>query len=166
MTEQPAEQSARTTLDNSVTSSDTADNPLREQIMRAMIRVLAPSRHLLTPEEFRIVDEFTAAALTAVRQHLDIGEEHAWCKTCRRVWDGPQHRCESDAEQTVARVTALHEQWVKAGPPSLGTPVARWWDRRLVEHHHAIRPARHDDGPTVREAAADDRRWDAERAGE
>ena len=66
----------------------------------------------------------------------------------------------------VPRVTDLYERWVKAGPPPLGTPMARWWDRRLVELHEAIRPTRHDDGPTVREAAADDRYWDTERAGE
>ena len=70
------------------------------------------------------------------------------------------------AEQDIARVTDLYERWVKAGPPPLGTPMARWWDRRLVELHEAIRPTRHDDGPTVREAAADDRYWDTERAGE
>ena len=44
------------------------------------------------------------------------------------------------AEATVQRVTALYEQWVKAGPPPLGTPIARWWDRRLAELHDAIQP--------------------------
>ncbi|NUO43677.1 MAG: hypothetical protein HOV82_16765 [Streptomyces sp.] len=44
------------------------------------------------------------------------------------------------AEAALARITALHEQWVKAGPPPLGTPTARWWDRRLVELHNAIHP--------------------------
>ena len=37
------------------------------------------------------------------------------------------------------------------------------WERGADCAHHA---AAHDDGPTVREAAADDRRWDTERAGE
>ncbi|QCR49841.1 hypothetical protein [Streptomyces sp. SGAir0924] len=45
------------------------------------------------------------------------------------------------AEDTITRVIALHEQWVKAGPPPLGTPVTRWWDARLVELHDAIQPA-------------------------
>lgn len=45
------------------------------------------------------------------------------------------------AEQDVSRVIALYEQWVKAGPPPLGVLIARWWDARLVELHHAIRPA-------------------------
>lgn len=45
------------------------------------------------------------------------------------------------AEQDVSRVIALYEQWVKAGPPPLGVPLARWWDKRLVELHDAL------DGP-------------------
>lgn len=44
------------------------------------------------------------------------------------------------AEQDVTRVIDLYERWVKAGPPPLGTPVSRWWDKRLVELHDAIRP--------------------------
>lgn len=44
------------------------------------------------------------------------------------------------AEQDVTRVQALYEQWVKAGPPPLGTPTSRWWDRRLAELHAAIPP--------------------------
>uniref|UniRef100_UPI001ABF052F hypothetical protein n=1 Tax=Streptomyces bobili TaxID=67280 RepID=UPI001ABF052F len=44
------------------------------------------------------------------------------------------------AEQDVSRVIALYEQWVKAGPPPLGTPMARWWDKRLAELHAAILP--------------------------
>ncbi|ELP67717.1 hypothetical protein STRTUCAR8_08596 [Streptomyces turgidiscabies Car8] len=42
------------------------------------------------------------------------------------------------AEDTVTRVIGLYEQWVKAGTPALGTSMARWWDRRLVELHDAI----------------------------
>lgn len=38
----------------------------------------------------------------------------------------------------VRRVTALYERWVKAGPPPLGTPLARWWDKRLAELHKAL----------------------------
>jgi DNA-binding transcriptional regulator YbjK len=42
------------------------------------------------------------------------------------------------AEATLDRVTELYEQWVKAGPPPLGVPLARWWDARLVELHAAL----------------------------
>lgn len=43
------------------------------------------------------------------------------------------------AEEDVTRVIDLYEQWVKAGPPPLGTSLARWWDARLAELHTAIR---------------------------
>lgn len=33
----------------------------------------------------------------------------------------------------LARVQALADRWVKAGPPPLGTSINRWWDKRLVE---------------------------------
>ena len=38
----------------------------------------------------------------------------------------------------VQRVTALYEQWVKAGPPPLGTSISRGWDRRLAELRQAL----------------------------
>jgi hypothetical protein len=57
----------------------------------------------------------------------------------RRLLRGATYHRER-AETRLDRVTALHEQWVKAGPPPLGTPLARWWDRRLIELHDAIRP--------------------------
>jgi hypothetical protein len=44
------------------------------------------------------------------------------------------------AEPDTTRVTALYEQWVKAGPPPLGAPLARWWDRRLAELRAALNP--------------------------
>jgi hypothetical protein len=42
------------------------------------------------------------------------------------------------AEADVTRVIDLYERWVKAGPPPLGAPLARWWDMRLAELHTAI----------------------------
>ena len=45
------------------------------------------------------------------------------------------------AEETVTRVIDLYERWLKAGPPPIGTSMARWWDARLIELHDAIRPA-------------------------
>ncbi|NUS82993.1 MAG: hypothetical protein HOY75_09615 [Streptomyces sp.] len=42
-------------------------------------------------------------------------------------------------------VVALYERWVKAGPPPLGTSIARWWDKRLAEPHAAVLPPEQDD---------------------
>jgi hypothetical protein len=42
------------------------------------------------------------------------------------------------AEAALERVRDLADQWVKAGPPPLGTSMARWWDRRLVELNAAL----------------------------
>lgn len=44
------------------------------------------------------------------------------------------------AEETVTRTINLYERWVNAGPPPLGTSMARWWDKKLIELHHAIQP--------------------------
>jgi hypothetical protein len=54
----------------------------------------------------------------------------------------PNNPAATEATGLRTRVTALYEQWVKAGPPPLGTPMARWWDRRLVEFRAEI------NGPT------------------
>lgn len=47
------------------------------------------------------------------------------------------------AEAAAERVRALADQWAKAGPPPLGTPPARWWDKRLVELNTALDTAEH-----------------------
>jgi hypothetical protein len=42
------------------------------------------------------------AVLEALEEFLDIGDAEAWCKSCRRVWEGKAHQCESPAEREVA----------------------------------------------------------------
>jgi hypothetical protein len=42
------------------------------------------------------------------------------------------------AEATVTRIITLTERWIAAGPPPIGTPMARWWDKRLAELHAAL----------------------------
>lgn len=112
--------------------------PIRQHLRAVAFNAVAPAlkRH---DEWLRLTVRRTVAdaVLAAIEEFLDIGDAEAWCKTCRRAWDGKDHQCESNAEQ---RVAALHEQWVKAGPPPLGVPLARWWDRKLVELHQAITP--------------------------
>lgn len=74
----------------------------------------------------------TRAVVEEVMQKTDPAE----AETTTRVF-AALHR---SAEQDVSRVITLYEQWVKAGPPPLGTSVSRWWDARLVELHNAILP--------------------------
>lgn len=53
---------------------------------------------------------FVDAVLTAFQEHLDIGDAEAWCKVCRRAWEGPRHVCESDAERRLGRVREMHQK--------------------------------------------------------
>ncbi|MDX2528018.1 hypothetical protein [Streptomyces europaeiscabiei] len=83
--------------------------------------------HGLTPDE---------------QQRLRDGLDQLACAT-----DGELRRQLADmiaalgrAETELAGVRALRDRWVKAGPPPLGTPMSRWWDRRLVELGAALGP--------------------------
>lgn len=82
-------------------------------------------------------------------EHLELARHND--QTCEAV----QRR--DTAETVVAQVHALYEQWVKGGPPPLGTSMSRWWDRRLAELHRAIQPpdhnADHPLAPAATEAA-------------
>lgn len=131
------------------------DQPKERDVVRAarldslsvLLTRIANGR-TLTPEEARLlvehvgteVSESTTARAAAadLAQRLDIGDAQAWCKYCRRAWNSPAHRCESDAEQRLQRIAALRDQWLMAGPPPLGTPLARWWDKRLAELNTAL----------------------------
>ncbi|MGW1436927.1 hypothetical protein ACWD7M_16955 [Streptomyces griseus] len=44
------------------------------------------------------------------------------------------------AQETVTRVTALYEQWTRAGSVPLGVSPNRWWDARLLELDSALTP--------------------------
>lgn len=66
----------------------------------------------------------TDAVMAALDRFLDIGDAEAWCKVCRRVWDGPRHQCESDAEQRLALAREIHQEACRtaraeAGPHAL-----------------------------------------------
>ena len=102
------------------------------------------------------------AVMAAFERHLDIGEAEAWCKICRRVWGGKGHRCESDAEQRLAKVRDLRDDLREV-------TGARWiadaLDTVLDGVGEPTAAAGHD-GPSVAECAANDRRWALEREGE
>jgi hypothetical protein len=74
----------------------------------------------------------------------DLDELHARIATLEHVAAGNKRHVQlivpelERAEAAIARVRALYEQWVKTGPPPLGTPMSRWWDARLVELRDAI----------------------------
>lgn len=78
-------------------------------------------------------------------------------RTAERVYgpDGLQGRL-SRAQAAIARVRALRDRWVKAGPPPLGVSPARWWDARLIELDISF-----DDEPTDGEEQAAPVDWPA-----
>lgn len=104
-----AEQSARTTVNNPAASGE-----LRNRIAAEL------HSWLNEPDGAKAWDEMAAeaadVALGALEQHLDIGEEQAWCKTCRRVWEGKTHRCESDAEQCISQIREKAVEWAALAP--------------------------------------------------
>ncbi len=59
-------------------------------------------------------------------------ERHAVEEHGEPVADGQR------AEAANERVRALTARWIKAGPPPLGVPLARWWDARLAELNAAL----------------------------
>lgn len=79
---------------------------------------------------------FTCGMCDALDPPAPAATQAAEHEKTTRVFAALHH----SAEQDVTRVIALYEQWVKAGPPPLGTPTSRWWDRRLAELHAAILP--------------------------
>lgn len=93
-------------------ATERAKPPLREQIAAALYEKSNPGYRWADahPDDVLAYGTDADAALKVIEGHLDIGEAEAWCKTCRRVWDGPRHQCESDAEAAVTRVRALHSR--------------------------------------------------------
>lgn len=68
---------------------------------------------LFAANEFDLAD----SALGVLTEYLDIGDAEAWCKICRRVWDGKRHRCESDAEQRLGTIREKAVEWAALAPP-------------------------------------------------
>ncbi|MEH0552548.1 hypothetical protein [Streptomyces sp. B21-101] len=86
------------------------------------------------------VNTITSDALDALYEQLEASEaseSQRQLATARQALASATTRA-ARAEATAVRIRALYEQWVKAGPPPLGTSMSRWWDRRLVELHDAI----------------------------
>lgn len=95
---------------------------LREQIAAPIDRILGDwPEHNRTDEHDAVRNEITEAVLAVVPPATRIAADRA-----------------RNAEAEVQRVVDLYERWVKAGPPPLGAPLARWWDKRLVELREAV----------------------------
>lgn len=130
---------------NEAESPDTQpDNPggppgLRERLAAALDTAFADNYR---PGEGFPADDMGEAALTALTEYLDIGEAEAWCKTCRRVWNGKDHRCEGDAEQRLAEViTTLDDvlrHFVHKGHPGEPCLQTGWISERTVARWRAV----------------------------
>jgi hypothetical protein len=90
-------------------------------------------------ELLRIAEETSNRSDTERARAVQRAEQ---AEAAARSYAALGHMSETD----VQRVIDLYEQWVKAGPPPLGTSISRWWDARLVELHDAILPAAHETG--------------------
>lgn len=80
------------------------------------------------------VNTITSDALDALYESLEAAQDtelHRQLRTADAAFASATVRA-AQLEAQLAEVRALHERWVKAGPP-LGQQISRWWDRRLVE---------------------------------
>ncbi|MFF7954002.1 hypothetical protein [Streptomyces griseorubiginosus] len=76
-----------------------------------------------------------------------IGWDNGWVTVCSPTMgereygpDGLYSRL-AQAEESLARFTALYEAWVEAGSPPPGQPFASWWEARLWEMREAVFPS-------------------------
>jgi hypothetical protein len=138
-------------------ATDPAKSPLREQIYRAMKdRYLDNVLDLDNQSPRQQINSLTDAALTVVLSHGKfLGDELRNSEACR-----------------AAERTALHEvlgHFVHKGHPGEPCLSSGWISERTVARWRAVlhppKPAP-DSGPTVAEAARDDRRWALEKGGE
>lgn len=184
-----------------VTARTTPDNPLRDQLAEAIESEIYEYRErtMFWGETVGVTQEIarlaTRGAMEAIERHLDTGEEQAWCKTCRRVWDGRGHRCEDGADATAQRLldqrqelaaeryawqerglaaeaalaacTAqlVRDQAALAAAKKCARDVGAWGVLQAIDNASTPAPAP-DGGPTVAEAAADDRLWALQQGGE
>lgn len=93
------------------------------------------------------LDDLTSDQYDQLCDELDAlrAVARGYCPHCGRgdaaptVDDWQRERQRADqTEAALDRVRALADRWVKAGPPPLGTSIARWWDKRLAELNTAL----------------------------
>jgi hypothetical protein len=91
-----------------------------------------PLDHLTSDQYDALCDE-----LDQLRE--DLAEAQNSSVLRKRILDRRRPEL-GQAEAAAERVRTLANRWAKAGPPPLGTPIARWWDKRLAELNTALKP--------------------------
>jgi hypothetical protein len=142
----PPRRKVRTTPDNPATTSDTADNPLREQLDEA--RQWARHGYEIGQRHCSWTDYGVAPAW------LTEGWPHHF-DSCEHLQQAGEY------DEALTRVRALASAWQDAPDP-----LARAMAADLLSAIRGPQPAAHDDGPSVAEATADDRQWPLQREGE
>ncbi|MDQ0943299.1 hypothetical protein [Streptomyces sp. V1I1] len=94
-------------------------------------------------------EQETSRRLLAQRQEM-AAERYAWQERGDRAEAELQRLREespwlrataedlADAKAAIARVRALRTDWLSTGAPPIGTSIARWWDKRLIELDAAL----------------------------
>lgn len=142
-------------------TADSAWTPLRARAFNAVQPALRHAGEWLPFTARRAVAD---AVLAELKRELDALAEYEntinWsttCTSCARVLDSAYAE---RAEAAIARVRALADVWKDAPDP-----LARAMAADLLSAVRGPQPA-HDAGPSVRECAANDRRWPLEKHGE
>lgn len=175
------EELARTTANNPPTSSDAADNPaLRKRIAAAIHRY--DNEHALSGNDIPSRHHYGEAdAILPIldRETAQLRRERDMALNAAGEARGAIDRVRKVLAERRAEVADREAD----GMLPFGTPGASWCDAitvtcarvddalRILPPAAAIRvtddePAATDRGPTVAEAAADDRRWELEKSGE
>ncbi|MFG2780790.1 hypothetical protein ACGFY7_23420 [Streptomyces prunicolor] len=101
------------------------------------------ARTKTTVDLLRRTEAYLSALHGSVARHDNLAANLgcAGCELRDQVSTELRHPAAEVADpETITRVIELYERWIKAGPPPLGTLMARWWDARLAELHAAIIP--------------------------
>ena len=103
---------------------------LREELKgaRATIDHMAKAMSWISGHDRQGLDHLDEAQYEARAREAAVKQARHWAARAR------------GAEATVARGLELNRRWAQAGPPPIGTSLARWWDARLVEQHNALFP--------------------------
>lgn len=179
----PFGEAARTTPDNSATSGDAADNSLREQIAEALAGHAGSKAFLADGTEWehaRAAWYAHADAALAVRdrevEQLNAElQQYAAADSADAAAGSYALRAETAEQRRDELAATLDEilrHFVHKGHPGEPCLGVGWISVRTVDRWRAVLnpdpavPTQPDDGPSVAEAAADDRNWDIQKAGE